>query len=121
MSKCINSKHQCHAYHRLTYHLPVAKKKHPKPRAIQTSLSLEKKKVKRNVWKVGRRLCQKQKQRQDRMSIRTRRNRYKGADIMMESNDSPENSDRGEASEEPCLPSGQSSSDTDTASLKRVV
>ena len=62
----------------------------------------------RNVWKEGRRLGQKQKQGNDRMSNMTRQNN-KGADRKMESNVNPEIPDRGgaETSEEPGLPSGQ--------------
>ena len=59
-----------------------------------------------HFWKVGRRLGQKQKQGEDRMSNRTRQNN-KGADRKMESNDSPEIPDRGETSKEPGLPSSQ--------------
>ena len=40
------------------------------------------------------------------MRNRTRQNN-KGADRKMELNDSPEIPDRGETSEEPCLPSGK--------------
>ena len=62
--------------------------------------------VQRNFWKVGRRLDQKQKQGEDRMSDRTRQNN-KGADRKMESNDCPEIPDSGETSEELGLASGQ--------------
>ena len=55
---------------------------------------------------MGRRLGQKQKNGEDRMSNRTRQNNKK-ADRKGGSHDSPEIPDRGETSEEPGLPSGQ--------------
>ena len=55
--------------------------------------------------KVGRRLGQKQKTGENRMSNKTRQNN-KRADRKMESNDSPHIPDREETSEELSLPSG---------------
>ena len=95
-----------YAYHRLTYHLLGAKKQ-LKTSAIQKSLSLEKKHLKKFLESMQKTGPKAEKKREDRRSNSARHN-DKRADRKTESNDSPEITDRGhQISEESGLPSGK--------------